>query len=55
MNFKIIKKGDHVTLVSFSKALRNSIKAAEKLKAEGINVEVINLRTLRPLDRGTIV
>tara|TARA_Y100000768_G_C23962843_1_gene676299 strand:+ start:840 stop:1820 length:981 start_codon:yes stop_codon:yes gene_type:complete len=46
--------GKDVTLVSFGKILKEAIKAAEELKKEGIDVEVIDLRTIRPLDYKSI-
>ena len=46
--------GKDVTLVSFGKILKEAIKAAEELKKEGIEVEVIDLRTIRPLDYESI-
>ena len=42
--------GKDVTLVSFGKILKEAIIAAEELTKEGIDVEVIDLRTIRPLD-----
>ncbi len=44
------RRGKDVTLVTYSKMLQISLKAAEALAAEGIEAEVIDLRTLRPLD-----
>ena len=44
-----------MTVVTFSKQVGHSLEVAKALEAEGISVEVINLRTLRPLDRETIV
>jgi pyruvate dehydrogenase E1 component beta subunit len=52
---KIQRPGTDVTLVSYSKMLQSSLKAAEKLAKEGINAEVIDLRTLRPLDMEPIL
>lgn len=52
---KIEKQGKDVTLVAFGKAVGQCLDVAKKLEAEGIDVEVINLRTLRPLDRNTII
>lgn len=52
---KIMKEGSDVTIVSFSKALDYALEAAVKLKEMNINAEVINLRTLRPLDIDTIL
>ncbi len=47
--------GTDVTVVSFSRQVNNCIKAANKLREEGINVEVVDLQTIRPLDVATIV
>jgi len=52
---KIERTGKHVTLVAFSIMVGVAMKAAEALAAEGIEAEVINLRTLRPLDTATVV
>uniref|UniRef100_A0A914I859 Pyruvate dehydrogenase E1 component subunit beta n=1 Tax=Globodera rostochiensis TaxID=31243 RepID=A0A914I859_GLORO len=51
---KIERVGSHVTLVSYSKAVQNCLDAADQLAAEGVEAEVINLRTLRPLDFDTV-
>jgi pyruvate dehydrogenase E1 component beta subunit len=47
--------GKDATVVSYSKGLQLSLDAAEKLAQEGIEVEVIDLRTLRPLDTRPII
>jgi pyruvate dehydrogenase E1 component beta subunit len=52
---KIERAGEHVTIVAFSIAVGTALKAAESLAEQGISAEVINLRTLRPLDTETIV
>ncbi|MGB1023958.1 MAG: pyruvate dehydrogenase complex E1 component subunit beta [Paracoccaceae bacterium] len=52
---KIARAGDDVTLVSFGIGMTYAMEAAERLAAEGISAEVIDLRTLRPLDYGTIL
>jgi pyruvate dehydrogenase E1 component beta subunit len=52
---KIMREGKHVTIVTYTKMVGHSLKAAEKLEQEGISVEVINLRSIRPLDRETII
>lgn len=52
---KVEKAGNHVSVVTFSKQVGNALEAAEILEKEGISVEVINLRTLRPIDREAIV
>jgi pyruvate dehydrogenase E1 component beta subunit len=52
---KIEREGDHVTIVAFSIMVGAALKAAEALAEQGISAEVINLRSLRPLDIDTIV
>ena len=47
--------GKHVTLVSFSRAVGTSLDAAKELSSIGIEAEVINLRSLRPLDFDTVL
>ena len=49
------REGTDVTLVSFNKMMLEAMKAAEELEKEGISAEVIDLRTIRPLDHQTIV
>jgi pyruvate dehydrogenase E1 component beta subunit len=49
------KPGTDVTLVSFNKMMLPTLEAAEELAKEGISAEVIDLRTIRPLDHHTIV
>ena len=51
----IEREGTDVTITAFSISVRHALEAAEKLAEEGINAEVINLRTLRPLDIDTIL
>jgi pyruvate dehydrogenase E1 component beta subunit len=51
---KVQRAGTDVTLVSFSKMVGTCLKAADALAAQGISAEVINLRSLRPLDREAI-
>ncbi|MBP6671225.1 MAG: alpha-ketoacid dehydrogenase subunit beta, partial [Gemmatimonadales bacterium] len=46
----IKRPGDHVTLLCYSKTVSLCLKAAEQLAAEGIEAEVVDLRTIRPLD-----
>ena len=48
------RAGEHVTLISFSKPVLMCLAAAEELAKEGIQAEVVDLRTLRPLDRDTV-
>ena len=52
---KIERVGQHVTIVAFSRMVRLALEAAETLAGEGIEAEVINLRSLRPLDTATLV
>ncbi|MBN8927516.1 MAG: pyruvate dehydrogenase complex E1 component subunit beta [Rhodospirillales bacterium] len=52
---KVERTGQHVTLVAFSIMVGVAMKAAEELAQHGIEAEVINLRSLRPLDTATIV
>ena len=51
---EVKRTGKDVTLVSFGKILKEAIIAADELTKEGIDVEVIDLRTIRPLDYATI-
>jgi len=51
----IERQGTDVTLITFSRAVSSTLEAAQKLAELGINAEVVNLRTLRPLDLETIV
>ena len=44
------RPGTDVTIVTYSKMLETSIKAADELAKEGIEAEIVDLRTLRPLD-----
>ena len=52
---KIVRPGSDVTLVSFGIGMTYAVKAATELEAMGISVELIDLRTLRPLDMATVV
>ncbi len=49
------KEGADVTLVTFNKMIIPTLEAAQELEKEGISAEVIDLRTIRPLDHATIV
>jgi len=51
----IKRPGKDVTLVTYSRQVLNALEAAEQLAAEGIDVEVIDLRTLKPLDIDTVI
>jgi len=52
---KIEVSGSDISIISFSRQVGNCIKAAQQLQQEGIQAEVINLRSIRPLDVATIV
>jgi pyruvate dehydrogenase E1 component beta subunit len=52
---KVQRPGRDVTLVTYSKMLQHCLQAAEKLAKEGIEAEVVDLRTLRPLDMGPVI
>jgi len=52
---KICREGTDVTIVSFSIGMQYALEAAEKLAEDGISAEVIDLRTLRPMDLPTVI
>jgi pyruvate dehydrogenase E1 component beta subunit len=51
---RIARVGDNVTIIAFSRMVQVALEAAELLAGEGISAEVIDLRTLRPLDVETV-
>ena len=51
----IKRKGKDVTIVSFGKIIKEAYKAAEVLEKEGVECEIIDLRTLRPIDYDTVI
>ncbi len=52
---KVLREGTDVTIIAFSLTVKYALEAAEQLQQEGISAEVIDLRTIRPMDRQTIV
>jgi pyruvate dehydrogenase E1 component subunit beta len=52
---RVARAGSHATIVSFARGMVYALEAAEQLAGEGIEAEVIDLRSLRPLDLATIV
>jgi pyruvate dehydrogenase E1 component beta subunit len=52
---RVAREGKDVTIVSFSMGMRYASQATEKLVAAGVDVELIDLRTLRPLDSDTVI
>ncbi|MBJ7593565.1 MAG: alpha-ketoacid dehydrogenase subunit beta [Candidatus Dormibacteraeota bacterium] len=51
----VVKHGDDITIVSYSRAATVALEVASHLEDEGISAEVVDLRSLRPLDRATVV
>jgi pyruvate dehydrogenase E1 component beta subunit len=52
---KVEREGTDVSIITFSRMVGESLEVAKQLEAEGVSVEVVNLRTLRPLDRTAII
>ena len=52
---EIKRAGDHLTIVCHGKAVAVALKAAEQLATEGVNPDVVDLRTIRPLDTATVL
>ncbi|ATC24723.1 pyruvate dehydrogenase complex E1 component subunit beta [Caulobacter vibrioides] len=52
---KVRRQGSDVTLVAYSRMVGFALKAAEELEKEGIAAEVVDLRTIRPMDHATIL
>jgi pyruvate dehydrogenase E1 component beta subunit len=52
---RIWREGRDVTIISFGIGMQHALEAAEKLAADGIEAEVIDLRTLRPIDYDTLI
>jgi pyruvate dehydrogenase E1 component beta subunit len=52
---RVVRAGQHVTIIAWSNGMTYALKAAEELAKEGIEPEVVDLRTLRPMDTETIV
>jgi pyruvate/2-oxoglutarate/acetoin dehydrogenase E1 component len=51
----VVREGNDLTIVSVSKGVRDALGAAETLAGDGLDVEVVDLRTLRPLDAATVL
>jgi pyruvate dehydrogenase E1 component beta subunit len=52
---KVQREGSDVTIITYCKGLELSMKAADELAQENIEVEIVDLRTLRPLDMGPVI
>jgi pyruvate/2-oxoglutarate/acetoin dehydrogenase E1 component len=51
----VVRSGKDVTVATYGRAVRTSLAAAEQLAAEGIDAEIVDLRTVRPIDRATVL
>ncbi|MGC2177312.1 MAG: transketolase C-terminal domain-containing protein, partial [Bradyrhizobium sp.] len=52
---RVVRSGGHVSIISWSNGMSYALKAADELAKEGIEVDLIDVRTIRPLDTDTIV
>jgi pyruvate dehydrogenase E1 component beta subunit len=52
---KVLREGSDITIIAFSLTVKYALEAAEELSQEGIEAEVIDLRTIRPMDCETII
>ncbi|MBB78978.1 MAG: pyruvate dehydrogenase complex E1 component subunit beta [Crocinitomicaceae bacterium] len=52
---EVKKRGSDVTIVSFGKVIKTAFEASDQLSKEGISVEIIDLRSVRPIDYSTVV
>ena len=52
---KVVREGEHLTVIALSIMVQKALQAAEQLAEEGIEIEIIDPRTLNPLDEGPIV
>ncbi len=52
---KVVREGTDVTLVSYARGVMFALEAAEQLAADGVSCEVVDLRTIRPMDTATVV
>jgi pyruvate dehydrogenase E1 component beta subunit len=52
---KVVREGSDITLIAHSRMVLLCLQAAEQLQKDGISAEVVDLRSLRPLDRATII
>ena len=51
----VVKEGNHVSIITYGAMVREAVKAAEKIEKDGISVEILDLRTVQPLDIEAIV
>nr|WP_269815594.1 pyruvate dehydrogenase complex E1 component subunit beta [Parvularcula mediterranea] len=52
---KVVRQGSDVTIVSYAQGMKRALEAAAILEQEGIDPEVVDLRTIRPMDRATVI
>jgi 2-oxoisovalerate dehydrogenase E1 component beta subunit len=52
---KVVREGSQVSVIGYGMMVQYALEAADQLEGEGISVEVVDVRTLRPLDRDTLV
>ena len=52
---KVVKSGEDITVVAWGALVREAQKAIEEVEKEGISVELIDLRTISPIDKDTII
>ena len=52
---KVVREGTHITITAYARMVRVALEAAEELAKQGINAEVISLRSIRPIDKDTII
>ncbi|WP_298103761.1 pyruvate dehydrogenase complex E1 component subunit beta [Bradyrhizobium sp.] len=52
---RVARTGSHVTIISWSMGMSYALKAADELAKEGIEAEIVDLRTIRPMDTDTII
>ncbi len=52
---KVVRPGTDVTIVSYAQGMKRAIEAAAILEKEGIDPEIVDLRTIRPMDRATVI
>jgi pyruvate dehydrogenase E1 component beta subunit len=52
---RIMRPGEHVTIIAYARNVKFALQAADELAKEGISAEVVNLRSIKPLDRKTII
>ncbi|MEM6913747.1 MAG: pyruvate dehydrogenase complex E1 component subunit beta [Pseudomonadota bacterium] len=52
---KVVRPGQDVTIVSYGQGMKRALEGAGQLEQDGIDAEVIDLRTIRPMDRATVI